>query len=233
MEPIPETSEAINELYTLADDDLLAQLVAASDRVRAIVPDCIGMSVTILEHGVTFTLVASTAEIAVLDAIQYLAGGPCVRAVDDDAVVATDTATMDEEGWHLFADATAARGVASTLSMPLMTDGAVTGGVNLYGASRRAFQGHYDALAEILGAWAGGAVANADLSFRTRDVARRAPAVLREAAKVEVAVGMLAGLLKISVDESQDRLRRSAVRAGITEPILARTLTDLFHGRDS
>ena len=53
---------------------------------------------------------------------------------------------------------------SSTLSIPLMSDGRVYGGLNLYGGTPRAFDGHHDELAELYGGWAGGAVTNADLS---------------------------------------------------------------------
>lgn len=234
MEPIPETTAAINELNPMVtDDDLLDQLVDTSERVRQIVPDCIGLSVTMLLHGITFTLVTAAADLAVLDAIQYLDGGPCVQAVDDGTLIAADIESMDEEGWHLFADATAAHGVRSTLSMPLMAGDEVIGGVNFYGASRHAFEGHHEELAEAVGAWAGGTVTNADMSFDTRLAAQRAPEILRQAAEVDVALGMLAALLGIGVDEAHERLQSSAARAGTSESEVARMLSEVLRGRQT
>lgn len=233
MEPLPETTIAINELDAFAaDDDLLQQLLSSGDRVRHVVPDCVGLSFTLLSEDVTFTVVATAAEIAMLDAVQYLDDGPCVRsvAVGEPIAVATGDA-MDEEGWHLFADATAARGVASTLSLPLLVGEVVTGGFNLYGASRTCFNGHHEQIAEILGAWAEGAVTNADLPFRTRLTARRAPQVLRDAASVDVAIGLLSGQLGISLDEARERLGKSAVRAGIDLAPVARLVIDLLASR--
>lgn len=230
MEPIPETAAAIHELDAFAaDDDLLEQLVASSDRVRDVVPDCIGLSFTLLAQDVTFTLVATAGEIAALDAVQYLDGGPCVRSVEAGRPVAVAVGdAMDEEGWHLFADATAARGVSSTLSLPLVVGERVTGGFNLYGASRRCFDGHHAQLAGILGAWAEGAVTNADLPFQTRVTARRAPQVLRDAAQVDVARGLLAARLGLDIDAAGERLEQAAVRAGISPVAVARLVIDLL-----
>lgn len=77
MEPIPETLAAINELHPAVDDvALLEQLTAAAERARTIAPDCVGVSVAFLDVGVTFTLVATSDKIALVDAVQYLAGGP-------------------------------------------------------------------------------------------------------------------------------------------------------------
>lgn len=231
MEPIPETHEALAEL---ADEELLVQLLEAARRVEEVVPDCVGLSITMVQHGVTFTLVASDETIAVIDAIQYLAGGPCLNAVDDEAVLETDTrddARMSEQGWQLFADASAANGIATTLSMPILDDGAVVGGVNLYGATRRAFEGHHEQLAEVLGAWAGGAVTNADLEFTTRIDAESAPAVLRGARQVDVALGALAEALQISVDEARERLDQAAARAQVRPSQLATAVTRLLRGQ--
>jgi GAF domain-containing protein len=234
MEPIPETYEALAELETFApDEDLLEQLLRAAEQVEEVVPDCIGMSVTMLEHGVTFTLVASDEAILVLDAVQYLVGGPCLRAVYDEEVLETETAdgaAMDERGWRLFADVSAARGVASTLSLPILDKGTVVGGVNLYGASGRAFEGHQEQLAGILGAWAGGAVTNADLSFSSREAAQRAPEVLRRAHQVDVALGSLSSTLGITIDEARQRLLEAAARAHLPPERVAAVVKRLLSG---
>ncbi|GAA1808073.1 hypothetical protein GCM10009795_061610 [Nocardioides hankookensis] len=180
MEPILETCQAILDLDALAaDDDLLERLVAESEQVQAFVPDCIAMSVTLVEHGVTFTFLAAS---------------------------------------HA--------SIMSSLSLPLAEGGVV----DLYATTPHAFGEHHQRLAEVLGASAAGAVSDADLGFRTHDAARRAPEVLRETVTVEVATGMLAGLLDIEVDDAHVRLTRSATRVGIAEPVLARAVTDLVRG---
>src|SRR3954470_20401295 len=80
MEPLPETVEAVRELEKgrLVSDDLLGSLLRLAEQALEIVPDLMGVSVARLDEEVAFTVVASAAEIAVLDAVQYAAGGPCV-----------------------------------------------------------------------------------------------------------------------------------------------------------
>src|SRR3954453_6300390 len=81
LEPIPETVEAVANLDPAADDgSLLADLIRLSRRGEEIVPDLVGVSLARLDQDLTFTLVATAEEIAVLDAIQYAAGGPCVES---------------------------------------------------------------------------------------------------------------------------------------------------------
>jgi GAF domain-containing protein len=224
MEPISETLAALDELDPVAEGELRARLVNAGRRVRALVPDCIGLSIATIEHGVTFTLVASAVDIAVLDAVQYLAGGPCVEALDSSDPLEADAEEFDERDWQLFAQATAARGVQSTLTLPIVADDRVIGSVNLYGASRRAFGGLHEQLADIFGAWAAGAVTNADLSFDTRRLATEAPGHLRRSAKISTAVGVICARLAVDEEEARRLLRDAAACAGASELRVAEVL---------
>jgi GAF domain-containing protein len=184
VEPTPETLEAMEELRHGdggGDPDLLEQLLQRADAVLAIVPDCIGISVASTQHEVSFTVVASTEEIALMDALQYLAGGPCLEGAAGERVLELDQAAlMSEDEWRVFARSSAARGVASTLTLPILEDGTVVGSVNLYGGSGNAFTGHHEAIARIFDAWAPGAVTNADLEFTTRRNAEQAPRRIRD-----------------------------------------------------
>lgn len=226
MEPIPETVEAFAEMRTVDGHALLTELRERASLVRALVPDCVGLSLASLAHGVTFTLVATDEEVAALDGIQYLFGGPCVDAEHTDEVMTFERgdAVLDERGWQQFARATAARSVSSTLSLPVLEGERVVGTVNLYAASAAAFAGLHSALAAIFDAWAPGAVTNADLSFSTREVAQQAPQVLRDDAVIHMAVGIIASGSDLSTDEARYALGEAARRAGISEVSLAKTV---------
>lgn len=229
MEPIPQTREAMEKLHTGPgqQDDLLRQLLEQADRVREIVPDCLGISVASAKHDLTFTVVASAEEIALMDALQYLDGGPCVDGAKEGQVVEVDHADlMDEERWRTFARATAARGVASTLTLPILADGEVVGSVNLYGGSGRSFSGHHEALARIFDAWAAGAVTNADLGFTSRRRAEQAPERLRDETFVDVAIGMIVDAEGVEPRVALDRLTIAAELAGVSVAQLARELID-------
>ena len=230
MKPIPETVDAIDELDPAMDDGtLLDQLTRMADRARAVVPDLVGMSVASREHDVTFTLVATDDEVASLDAVQYLASGPCVDAFDGKQGIATTAEDlMDEGGWRMFSQATAAAGVRSTLTFPIVQDGAVVGTVNLYAAGTDSFADRHEPLAAAVGAWAPGAVGNADLSFSTRKAAEQAPERLRSQALLDAAAGIVAVDHGLSVEEARERLEDAAVRAGVPLDKLARTIVHLY-----
>jgi GAF domain-containing protein len=233
MDPVPETLAAFDELDPTAEAEMRATLVTAARRVRALVPDCVGLSIATVEHGVTFTLVASATDIAVLDAVQYLAGGPCVEALDSSDPLGADAEDFAERDWQLFAEATAAKGVRSTLTLPVVVGERVIGSVNLYGASRRAFVGLYDQLADIFGAWAGGAISNADLSFDTRRLAAEAPRQLQATAKISTAVGVICARMDVDEEEARRLLRDAAACAGASELRVAEALLNSWEDRDS
>jgi GAF domain-containing protein len=219
MEPITESARAAAELDADIDDlQLLDELRTHSDRVTGLVPDCIGMSVARRDLGVTLTLVSTTREAAILDALQYLDSGPCLEAADRGQVLGfTAEELLSEASWQLFSLAATSAGVASTLTLPVIVDGAVTGTVNLYATTPHAFDGHHQELAGILGAWAAGATTNADLSFSTLGTARQAPRVLADKALIETATGFIMAVAEVSADEAYQRLGDAARRAGVSE----------------
>lgn len=226
LEPIPETLEALEELDSPADAGArLRQLTTLAERAREVVPDLVGVSIARVDHGLTLTLVATAPEIAVLDAIQYVAGGPCVEGADTRQIREfDDDNVLDEERWRLFAEATAARAVRSTLTLPVVEGEAVVGTVNLYAASRRAFVGHHEDLAEIFDAWAAGAITNADLSFATRRDARATPERIRQREMIEEAAASIAGERGIDLDSAEALLRDAAAQAGVATVDLARQI---------
>lgn len=228
MEPVPETREALDELARYANSELAATLARMGERAKSIVPECVGLSLGILEDGLTFTLDATSDDPAILDAMQYLDGGPCVAAVEGNAALDIEQADLlDENRWLLFAQASAAAGVASSLSLPILDAGRVVGSVNLYASTPDAFHGRYDELANALDASAEGAVANADLEFSTRLKALEAPARLAEQQDVDLAVGIIVSTQDVDAATARERLRSAAARAGITEAQAARAVQHL------
>lgn len=161
MEPIRPTTEALGKLDQLGATAVQAGLQRIAGQVEAIVPQCVGLSLSLLRDNVTFTLVATDLQAAALDAFQDLDGGPCVQAVHDNEVLDVETA-LSEEHWSMYARATAAEGIQSSLSMPLVDRARVVGGVNLYASAPGVFEDHIDEVAEAVGAWAPAAVRDAD-----------------------------------------------------------------------
>jgi GAF domain-containing protein len=225
VEPLQETSETLRALTLQGEASLGTELHAMASRVKALVPDLLGLSLGLPREGVTLTLVASAEELAALDAVQYLDGGPCVAALGGSKPIEESIDDLlDEERWQLYAEASSAAGVASSLSMPIMSGGGVIGGVNLYASTRDAFTGLHDAIAEAVGSDAELAVANADLSFETRQHAMATPRLIREGDDINIALGIISARQNVDISAARDRLRDAAAQAGITVAQAARAL---------
>jgi len=229
MDFIPETLEAVGELdAAVGDGPLSDQLTRMAERAQAVAPDLAGISVSSRAHGLTFTLVATDAEIAALDAVQYLDTGPCEAALQlEQGITTSEGGLLNEGRWHTLAVVGAAAGVSSTLTFPIRRAGQVSGTVNLYGRSEDTFVGKHQALADVLRAWAPDAVTNADLTFSTREQARDAPGLLRDDANVGVATGILAVRFGIDMEASLARLVDAAARAGLPVTKVARVVINL------
>jgi len=231
LEPVPETSEALAVLAEDGTNEAADALRGLGQAVKRLVPACVGFSLGLFEDRLTFTLVSSDQDIAGLDAVQYVDGGPCVDSAHLQRSMAYHSADpLNEDRWRLFAQATAAAGIASTLSLPILRDGRVMGSVNLYAATPHAFDRHHDELAEITGGWAAGAVTNADLSFRTRLAAAETPERLRAKDSVDLALGVIVESQRVSSPIAAERLREAAARAGITEAQAARAISRILLG---
>ena len=227
MEPTPETAEALAELGAMQpNEDLLEQLLLAGRRVEEVVPDVVGMSLTTVEHGVTFTLVASDETIAILDALQYQ-GRVCapwratlrspwiMRRWVRRAGTSSPTSPPPRE-WPALSRCRSWRAARSSA--------ASTSTVGRAGPSRG-----------TTSSWQTSWVPGPGERSRTptcpsapRTVAEQAPAVLRDARKLDVAHGLLAEALGFTVDEARQRLRQAAVRAELHPVRLAEVLTSLL-----
>ncbi len=226
MDPLPETAAAM-QLLTPDDTHLAESLCQAASDLAVAAPTAMGFSLGVVKDGITLTYLSSDAALRLLDSVQYLSGGPCEDAVSaaEPLEFGTDD-PLDEQSWDLFARASAARGVHSTLSLPILRAGAVIAGVNIYGHRKDTFHGRHDAVAKVFGAWAAGAVSNADLSFSTRVEAVKAPVLIGDMTLLETAVGVFVARYAISPAAARSKLFESAARAGIPVGTLARLIID-------
>jgi len=230
VDPVPHTAEALRELALRGQTVVAVDLFMYAERIRTIVPELIGLSYGIVEDAVTLTLVSSSETLAALDALQYLDGGPCVDTVERaEPVEVSITDLLDEDRWRLYAQGSAAFGVASSLSLPILSGDRVIGGVNLYASTADAFDGRHDKVAEAIGADAKDAITNADLSFSTLREAMEAPARIRDNDDIKTALAIICTRQGVALPLARLRLRNAAARAGIDEAQAARAIrhTDL------
>ena len=228
MQPLPEIQAELDRLTALSGGDLdMAELLRSmSELAVAVVPSCVAVSISITSSGGLFTITSTSPELSVVDAIQYLSGGPCVACFDHgEELYLPDV--LDEKRWQLTSEASAARGIRSSLSMPLRDGEKVIGALNLYGGQLNSFERKERLIAGIFGARIEEIVTNADLSFMTREFARELPERLAAASRVDEAVGILMARQGWSATEARERLAEAASRAGVPAERLADALVDL------
>lgn len=205
----------------------MAELLRSiSELAVAVVPSCVGVSISINSSAGLFTITATSPELAVVDGVQYLAGGPCVECYEDGKELHLPD-VLDERRWQFMGAASAARGVRSTLSMPLRDGKDVIGALNLYGGELNSFDKKERLIAGIFGAHVDEVVSNADLSFMTREFARELPERLAASSRVDEAVGMLMARQGWTAAEARERLADAASRAGVPPEALANALVNL------
>lgn len=230
LTPIPESDALLKELSELYGVNLLDELLQQARAVRKLVPELVGVSVATLKDGIAVTLVATDRDIAVLDAVQYVVGGPCVDGPPTEPVLYEGDGPDNENQWQAFGNATAAKSIATTLTLPILdASEVVIGTVNLYAAVRGAFRGQHDEIAEIFDAWAPGAVSNADLAFETRQVARESLKTHRANMRIETAIGILMSARSVDADTARTLFEEAAQRAGVTAEQLAETMLEAFN----
>lgn len=223
MDPIPETVDVLHRLRETERDPLvLAGLGALTDRVQQLVPSCVGLSIGVAESGLTLTFVSRSSQLSRIDALGYIAG-----AIEPDPLDGLPVGDpLDEEEWRRQSLAGAPAGISTSLTIPLMEADSAVGSVSFYATDRDALLAHKEDLAHLCGAWAEGAVANADLSFSSRLRAAVAPAILDDQDRVDQAAGVAAEALGVPFEEARRRMRAASASAGITEVDLARLLID-------
>ena len=211
MELLPESREALDEYVTPSLDDVEGLLrVIEGWAVRA-VPECVALSVTLLDEDLTFTLVDDA------PASGARASAEAAAAPTGTDEPSEDSYALDERGWAAMARERAFSGIESTVCLPVVEHGRAVLNIDLYASTAHAFSDRIDGLVEALGAWQAGAVTNADLGFDTLRRAEAAPERLREQRFVDVAVGLVAARAGVTTDDSLALIRRAATEAGITE----------------
>ncbi|GAA5032033.1 hypothetical protein GCM10023258_30660 [Terrabacter aeriphilus] len=230
MEPVPATRDALDWLAAAGDERAVVDLEDVVERAEALVPGLVGLSLSFARRAITLTYVAGTAGCTAGTAPEPGERPARVAGRGDGSargpVPPGPADPLDEDAWQRSAQAEAAPGVLSSLSLPIVDGDRVVGDLSLYGSRRDTFDTCRATLAERVGGWAPAAVANADLTFRSRDAAAEAPRVLADERTVAAAVAVLAATHAVSRGRTRRRLVEAAGRAGVPVIALARLVLE-------
>lgn len=215
MKLLPETHDALRRLGETSEKDLVAAMVDAAEILRAVVPSCVGVSYSLLDEHLTFTVVATRRETDELEARRHEEHRPGPEHTSD---------VLDEQLWREQSTVATEHGVRSTLTVPVVAHGALVGTVSIYAGEPSAFDGREERVADAVGGSATERTANADLAFRSLQEASSAPARLDERQTIDRAVGAIGSSEHVPVDAARRILVEDAERVGITAVQAARTV---------
>lgn len=218
MKLLPETYVALRRLGETSDRDLAASMADAAERLRAVVPSCVGVSYSLLDEHLTFTVLATRRETAALETARV----PPARGEAHRADAAADV--LDEVRWRELSTVAGEHGVRSTLSMPVITQGSLVGTVSVYAGEPAAFDGLETLVADIVGASAPDSTANADLGFRSLDEAFASPGRLDDRRAIDRATGAIGSSEGVPLPTARRMLGEGAERIGISDAEAARAV---------
>jgi GAF domain-containing protein len=221
-EPTPSTSlpdeqrleRGIRELAAMLLNETTVEgmLESVTTLATTAIPGCDAASVSLLRRGRLATQAASGDAAADLDRAQYTTRkGPCLDAVHHGEVVGVDSFATDGR-WPEVAARAAARGVASSISVPLAVADEVLGSLNLYSQEAGAFTDTHGQ-ACMLGRQASITLANALALQRAELLARQLSQALENRDVIGQAKGIIMAGENVSPDQAFDVLRRASQRA--------------------
>lgn len=155
---VPESYGALQSALMQTEDleQFLHELAMVAARL---IPGTLVCGITVQRDGSPSTAACSDPLAADVDDIQYRLGdGPCLRAIQEGTVTIMDD-TAGHSRWPKFAAEAESRGIRSCLAVPLTTDGAPIGALNIYARQPSAFGPAQVRRAENLAGYASGALA--------------------------------------------------------------------------
>jgi len=219
----------LNELFR-SQRTLSTKLEAVTELVQRTVPGCDSVSVSLTVEEAMFTG-ASTSQLAIeADLVQYRVDeGPCVSSARERASIRVDVLQHDERFEH-FAPGAVEMGIESVFSIPLVSGERAVGSFNLYSRERDAFVDDVSDRISDLIAYAVHLITSSPLYGASVDTLGRLVEVVRQAAQVEIAVGVLIFSEGMTPDEAWDHLHARAAEHGSSTVEWAQSVIDEHEG---
>jgi GAF domain-containing protein len=199
---------------------------------RRAIPPIDAASITLIRGEKAFTAAYDGQMALDADELQYERGyGPCLDAGLAGQVMVIDDMTS-EERWPDYCRAVAARGIGSSLSMPLPFQTRSIGALNCYARRTHAFGENDRPLAEEVAAWIALAVGHADTDAQTSDELSNLKLAMKTRAVIEQAKGILVERFKITEEMAFTELSRASQNTNIKLSEVANELvtTGLLRG---
>jgi GAF domain-containing protein len=159
--------------------------------------------------------------------------GPCLDAMRDATVYWIDS-MADDGPWPAFRRACLARGIHSTLSLPLVVDHGTVGAMNLYSRTDHSFGIDDRDAAMQFAAQAAIVLANAQVYWDARQLSTRLGEAMKSRATIEQAKGILMGAQRCGPEEAFELLTRASQRENVKlREIASRIVDSAAHRRSA
>jgi GAF domain-containing protein len=173
--------------------------------------DMVGL--TLLKNGKPATAVFTDPTSPEIDQAQYNSGkGPCLDAFRHGRVYRIESTATDAR-WPEFSRAAGAKGIKSTLSLPLMVEDEPVGALNLYSREEASFGDDEEQIGMAFASQAAVAMANAQAYWEAKEVADQLGEAMRSRAVIEQAKGILMAAQGCSPDQAFDLLVKASQRS--------------------
>ncbi len=183
--------------------DLACQTVRGTDMV----------GLTMLKDGRPATAVFTDPMSPELDQAQYDSGkGPCLDAFRHGRTYRIES-TASDANWPEFSRAAGAKGIMSTLSLPLIVEDRSLGALNLYSRAEASFGDEEAQVGMAFATQAAVAMANAQAYWEAKEVADQLGEAMKSRAVIEQAKGILMAAQGCTPDQAFDLLVKASQRS--------------------
>jgi len=230
--PLHDTLGSLSRALLTEDSNLQAGLRRIAEAGCALLRNCAGASVTIIEHSSPATVGATNELAMAIDQSQYeVDDGPCLSAARESRTIRIDDVSV-EGRWPHYRTAAVNAGILSTLALPLhLETESYRGGLNIYGQVPGAFGDDDEQLASMFADQASIIVANTRAYWAAFEMTRNLTAAMESREVIEQAKGVLMVTHRLSADGAFDRLRqRSQAENRKLRDIARETVDDAIRG---
>jgi GAF domain-containing protein len=167
-------------------------------------------NVTVRRRKKPITAAWSTPRAMEMDELQYAFGdGPCLAAMRTGATVYVRDVTADHR-WPDYAQAVAAHGVSSILSVPLQLEEDSSAALNIYSSAAHGFSAEDVARAEVFGEQSAKTLKLELRLARLREAKEDLAAAMKSRTAIDVAVGVIMAQNRCSQEDAMTILRKAS-----------------------
>jgi GAF domain-containing protein len=196
--------------FLISDQSIADTLARVAGLAVESVPAAMFAGITMMVDDRVSTQVFTDLTCPEIDQAQYDSGrGPCLEAFRQGTVIVVESLDGDDR-WPEFAAAARARGVRSTLSLPLVAGEGAVGALNFYAGVERGFAEADAETGQLFAAQAAVVLVNAQAYWGARLKSEHLQVALEGRQVIDMAKGIIMNAMGCGPDEAFDALVRQS-----------------------